>query len=351
METQSSSPCRYKMPSALVISLSILAAFLAIAGLAAAIFDLVVASLTDGIALFIIVRSACWFVGGMTGGAVLWAMVSIVKLQYELALLTQQAIDAKERNATTTGSVAHVDPRELEMLSLIREELAEVNVNLILSDAQREAKRSRQQGALAEQLTSQIAAALEGNQFSQAQAMLDRLAAQVPDSPAVAEYQQRLDAICRASRKADIDTTVVRVKELMAAASFDAAQTTANQLAARYPESPDAADLAEMVRREGEAFLAERRRRMYLEIGHFAELRRWRQAQTAAHKFLDAYPDCSEAELVRAQYATIRDNAQLEEVRELRDQIRDLINRRRFPAALDMARDVVSRFPHTAAAD
>ena len=42
---------------------------------------------------------------------------------------------------------------------------------------------------------------------------------------------------------------------------------------------------------------------------------------------------------------------QLEEVRELRDRIRDLINRRRFMEAFEMARDLVARFPHTAAAE
>ena len=47
---------------------------------------------------------------------------------------------------------------------------------------------------------------------------------------------------------------------------------------------------------------------------------------------------------------TIQDNARIEEVREIRDQIRDLINRRRYGEAVEAAEAVVRRFPDTRAA-
>jgi len=48
---------------------------------------------------------------------------------------------------------------------------------------------------------------------------------------------------------------------------------------------------------------------------------------------------------------TLEENAQIEEVRELRDRIRDLINAQRFGEAHKLALDVVLRFPQTAAAE
>ena len=49
--------------------------------------------------------------------------------------------------------------------------------------------------------------------------------------------------------------------------------------------------------------------------------------------------------------STIQDNARLEEVRELRDQIRDLIERRRYADAIEYAQDLIQRFPDTKAAE
>ena len=65
---------------------------------------------------------------------------------------------------------------------------------------------------------------------------------------------------------------------------------------------------------------------------------------------LEAYPAGPEAESVRSQMETLRSNARIEEARELRDRILEMINRRRFSEALELARDLVGRFPDTAAA-
>ena len=74
-------------------------------------------------------------------------------------------------------------------------------------------------------------------------------------------------------------------------------------------------------------------------------------ALAAAGELLEAYPDSPEAAEVRSTLRTLTDNARIEEVRELRDEIRDLLSRRRYAEALACARDLVRRFPTTAAAE
>ena len=81
-----------------------------------------------------------------------------------------------------------------------------------------------------------------------------------------------------------------------------------------------------------------------------AEARRWRAALGAAERFIEAFPGSADAEAVRAMLSTIQDNARLEEVREIRDHIRDLIERRRYAEAVQAAEDVIRRFPDTRAA-
>ena len=48
---------------------------------------------------------------------------------------------------------------------------------------------------------------------------------------------------------------------------------------------------------------------------------------------------------------TLKDNARIEEVRQLRDQIRDLIGRRRFAEAVRVSEELIRRFPDTQAAN
>ena len=70
----------------------------------------------------------------------------------------------------------------------------------------------------------------------------------------------------------------------------------------------------------------------------------------AAERRREAHPGSPEADAVRGQLETLRANARIEEVRVLRDEIRDMIARRRFAEAVERARNVVERFPDTAAA-
>ena len=92
-------------------------------------------------------------------------------------------------------------------------------------------------------------------------------------------------------------------------------------------------------------FHGERRERMYREIERNAEARHWRAALEAARNFIQAFPKCVDADAIRAMIPTMEDNARIEEVRELRDLIRDLIQRPRYAEAVTHAEDILRRFP------
>jgi outer membrane protein assembly factor BamD (BamD/ComL family) len=141
-----------------------------------------------------------------------------------------------------------------------------------------------------------------------------------------------------------------RVEELMSVSGFATAVAVVNGLLAKHPSSAEAIALLERVRREREAFVDEQRLAMYRKVEKEAFSRRWRDALSAAEELLSAYPDSPEADAVRARMDTLRENARIEEVRRLRDRVSDLISRRQFAQAIEVAKDVIARFPATAAA-
>lgn len=187
--------------------------------------------------------------------------------------------------------------------------------------------------------------------FARADRGLDMLQEKVPGDEQIEPLRQQLHDARRAVRDEEVAAATLRAIDLMATGAFEQATTEVLAMAQRYPDEPAVASLLDRVRREGRAFNDERRDRMYNEVVRLAEARQWRQALGEAQRYVQAYPTGPGPDEVRAMLATIEDNARIEEVRELRDQIRDLIERRRYAEAVECARDVIDRFPDTRAAE
>lgn len=174
-----------------------------------------------------------------------------------------------------------------------------------------------------------------------------------PDQPAPqpATAMQLEAAPAQPAPEGACNTSVARARrqaeDLMAVANFGDAEAVARDLVESYPSDEDARRLLEHVHREGRAFAMEQRRRLYDEVDRMAGSHRWRAAAAAARRLLEDYPNSQEADLVAEKMATLEENARMEEARELRDRIRDMLQRRRYAEAVTLAEDVLVRFPDT----
>jgi tetratricopeptide (TPR) repeat protein len=341
-------------PQLLVGCLLVLAGALPVSGTVLGVATLIRAERAGDITLIEGSYAAVCFVTAWSGGAVLWAIAWLVRRGYESSVISQRLVAALERvslaqeqMASERSTPAPTDSKvgEAELQERILGELVELNANLLLSPAQRQAKARQRQSKLTAHLISEIERAIDSGDLVRAQEALDQLGETVSDAPRLAELQQRL-----AERRASVETEDLqretrRAEDMMAVGEFDEANKLAENLLGKYPGSDDAKDLVERVQREGSAFHTEQRRRLYAEVTRSAETRRWRQALGAARKLLETYPQSSEADAVIAKVATLEENARIEEVREMRDHIRDLVRRRRFREAAAVAEEVIRRFP------
>ncbi len=230
-------------------------------------------------------------------------------------------------------------------------QLRELNANLLLTDAHRLKKANDFVEHRAGQLKRQAREAIFAGDLSGAEDILAGLSHLEPDSPDVPLLRERIEQVRAEAESRDAAESARKVENLMAASDFAGARNLAEALLEKYPDSAAAVDMLTRVRWEQDAFAAEQRSQMYRKIEKEASARHWHSALEAARKFLDSWPDSAEADAVRVQLSTISDNARIEEVRVLRDRIRDMITRRRFGEAVELARDVIKRFPETAAAN
>lgn len=311
------------------------------------------------------IAGSCFLVG------MLWAIGWLCRQERQRAQAEQRIISAIERLAEElqAASVRHVergiavpqgqfsavkevsDTSHAGRTDALLSQLRELNANLLLTDAQRLKKANdfveRQSG----QLKRQAQEALLAGDLSEAEDILAGLVRLEPDSPDVPPLRERIEQARAEAESRDADESARKVENLMAASDFAGARNLAEALLKKYPDSATAGDMLTRVRREADAFAAEQRNQMYRKIEKEAAARHWHSALEAARKFLDFWPDSTEADAVRVQLSTISDNARIEEVRTLRDRIRDMITRRRFGEALELAKDVIERFPETAAAN
>ena len=138
-----------------------------------------------------------------------------------------------------------------------------------------------------------------------------------------------------------------RIENMMSVAQFARAEKLAQALLAAVPNSSEAEALLDTVRRESCAFRTEQQSRLFAEFQRWTESRQWIKAQSVGEQLLDKYPASKQANKVAASMSTVRKNAQFEEARALRDRIRDLIKRKRYSEAIEIAEDLMRRFPNT----
>jgi len=337
-------------PDAIVLFLSVLAilcaAFGTLLALALVVADLETRSLTFARMLLAVAS----LLGGLAAGGLLWAASWIVR-RVDKAASADRTPSAAELPMVSPLIPVPTPGHGEEVLKYILQELREIGRNVMLSPRERRARAVRQGNRQAEELAAAADKAIGAHEFDVAQMNLDGLARETPDDPRLADLRARLAQARQSTVVQELQQVSQRTMDLMAVSSFAEAQRLADELLARYPDTPEVVTLAEHVRREATSFTTEQRRRMYREIEVHAENRRWRQAVVSANKFLQAYPAGAEADLVRVQMPTMQTNATIEEVRDLRNRILDYMDRRRYLEAIELSRDVINRFPKVAVAE
>jgi len=146
------------------------------------------------------------------------------------------------------------------------------------------------------------------------------------------------------------NTQKLHIENLMSVAKFSEAEKLAEALSAVMPFNIDAKSLLDTIRRESTAFRTEQQGRLFAEFQKSTESRQWVTARLIGEQLIERYPASYEGQTVAASMQTVCQNAHYEEARILRDRIHDMVKRKRYTEALEIAEDLIHRFPTTLAA-
>ncbi len=351
-------------------------------GLASALVLLYAAAEAQAVDAGAVLAAVLSFAGGCVLGGVLWALAWLCRREHERSVLVGRIATALERlaGASVAPSRQRIARGQAEALGRLAggegearapgsegvvlaeqipptaeadpllEEIRELSINVLLSDSQRQMKRRYLTERQSQRLKEEVERAIAAGDLGAADESLDRLLRIAPDLPEIGQLTERVERARSEAEARDVAEATSRVEDLMSVNGFATAEAVVNGLLAKHPSCPEAIALLERVRRERDAFVKDQRLTMYRNVEKLAGAKRWREALAAAEELVSAYPSGPEADAVRVQLETLRENARIEEVRHLRDEVTQLIARRQFAEALSLAKDLMARFPGTAAA-
>ena len=335
----------------LVVCLQVLSILLASIGTVAAALLLAVAAKEQELTVTGLLSAIAWLLAGWAGAFGLWAISWLVRREGRTSPPRPEPFQAPPAVLNLANLTRPKAPgQEQELLRQVLAELASIHEDLLLDDQQRRRRAGQRRQEAMAKLDDQTRQAIGRGDLESAQQTVAQLAQEGPQHPQLEELRRGIAQLRAAQEKATVERETRRAEDLMSAAAFGEALKAAQELTACYPSSSEAAALLARVQREAAAFEIEQRRRLYNEIQRSAEGRQWRSALAAARRLAQEYPASPEAQALAGQMRTLEENARIEEVRQLRDQIRQFIERRRYAHAVEIAEDLIRRFPDTQAA-
>jgi len=285
---------------------------------------------------------------GMTGfsaAAGLWAFSLIVRYHYNTAINIRLAERRHLEREAAGGIEVSGDEADLsrQAVALLRD----INENTLLDPEERARKRARLADQRRDTMQAEIRQLIKATKWPAARQRIDDYRASFGSGEEVASLLEQLDTAMKEYRDVDIMSTSEQIRSYMTLGLWDKARQAAEQLAAKYPDNPEAKKMEHVVLMEEEEHRKEDRLRLYREIEHLVNRKHYRDAKRSAEALLERYPDSPEAATLRGQMDELSRNADIQTRREMEAQIIEYTKQNRHREAYELAAMLMEQYPES----
>jgi hypothetical protein len=279
---------------------------------------------------------------------------SMRRLESAVQRLSDQQREALAHNSGEAGvadTVAGASPGASESMQQVMTLLQEIRELSLLSESQKQERLADARQHRENFLLTEAQRLLELKEWTAAQSALSSLEREYPKSPNLEKMKSRLNAGKQEAQTGAIGPLRERVEDLMAVWAWDQAYAEAARFVEKFPDHAEGRDLLRRVMSERETYVESTANRLYEEIKRDIDRRMWRRALGSAVKLLECAPGHKRSAAIRGQLKTIRQNAEIEERQEQERRIEELIRGKQFFDAIDLAEDLLERFPNSPQAE
>jgi len=225
--------------------------------------------------------------------------------------------------------------------------LREINENTLLDEEGRRAKFELLADQQRKAMFVEVDRLVREREWARAKTLLEGLLIKYPGNADVQQKMNRLEELRKQAFNEDLNRTKKAIHDLIAISAWDKAADQAETLLEKHPEADEAKELVAYVSAERQRFRQEQLKRISAEIQRNIARKRWTDALQAGRQLIEKYPDSVEAEAVRNQLKTLEENAEIETRQHLEEQIKDLVRRRSFVQAVELAKHVIATYPNS----
>lgn len=291
---------------------------------------------------------------GQSGVRMLESLESVREaMEHAAGTISQAATHQTSANASpaSTTDALTAAAKNLETQRQILAVLQEIRQLSLLNEQQKQAMLSMQRQRGKTDRMEKVADFLKDHHWARAADELDQLSLDFPDDPQVADLRKHLQLGREHDTAKMVSQTRERIEDAMAVSNWDDALAAAQELADDFPENEDARAMLKRVVHERDIFNESTAHRLYDEVKDDIERRHWRRALAGARKLIEKFPNHRRAANVRTQMPTIQANAEIEERQEQEGRIQALVRSKRFIEAIELAENLLDRFPGSPQAD
>ncbi len=251
-----------------------------------------------------------------------------------------QTDEPSSEPAQTLPGEPAASPRILAILEEIRD-LSLMNE----SQRQEHLKRRRNQKKL--DRLSRAQQQIRIGHWAEAQKLIDTVSHDFPDDSDLKQVRDELRLARADAQQEAVKRARTRVEDLLALSQWDQAIELTGTLSADYPDSTEATKLHQRVSTERELYRENTAERLYQSIKKHVEHRQWQKAKSEADRLLAEFADHRRAAKIREQVAVIHENADVQQRQQQEAQIQDLIKAQHYAEAIELAEDLIARFPQS----
>ena len=280
-------------------------------------------------------------------------------LRESAAQSVETTLDRSESQAslpiTPVPTVAPVQPvaengnraGDFEKLLAVMTELRDT---LLLSETQRAALVKNRLEQKRRTLIEKLHHHLRHEEWKAAQDVMKEFTELFPDDPHRTDLADEITFARRRKIDRDLVDAQDRIRASAATGRWDTVEPIITHLELQYPDDEAVVTYARQIRGEMETWHSEQRQNLIAQLKEASDHRQWRRASLIAQQLLEKYPEDKMVEKLRAELPVLRNNADLQEVKDLEGQFKELLQRRRYEEAFPIAQKVIDEHPQTAAA-
>jgi hypothetical protein len=229
--------------------------------------------------------------------------------------------------------------------------LQEIRELAFLSDNQRQQRLADAHQQRKGYLSSEIQRLMSAKDWPATDVALSSFASEYPGDPELNKLQAEVAAAKQSAEENAFGALHDRVEDLMAVWAWDQAYAESARFVENFPDHEPGRELLKRVMSERENYIESTANRLYEEIRLDVDRRFYRRAMANAVKLLECAPGHRKSVAIRSQIKTIRENAEIEERQEQEKRIQELLRNKQFFEAIDLAEDLLQRFPNSPQAE